>query len=101
MKVVPELKAITLQIDGVSREETNTVDEKFSVGNALKTMQEIKWKLKFKNLLLIIVFRRKLLCGGRQGSYIHAKILTIVCPNRTCIFFKIGQQIKFKDVRCQ
>ena len=44
--------------------------------------------VKFKHLPLIMVFRRKILCGGRSESYFHDEILILVCPNRTCKIFE-------------
>ena len=44
--------------------------------------------LKSKNLLLIIVYRKTFLYGGRQENYFHIKILILVCPNWTCKKFE-------------
>ena len=44
--------------------------------------------LMFKTLYVIISFRRKFLCGRRQISYLHIKVLIFVCPNRTCKTFE-------------
>ena len=46
------------------------------------------FQLKFKNLPLVMVFNRKFLCGGQMQSYLHVKILIIVCPNRICKNFE-------------